>query len=418
MIIEFKASNFRSIRSEAQISFVASADDTHPNNYSQKENYNILKTASIYGANGSGKTTVIAAIAFMQAMVVNSINNQIGDLINVPSHKLSINEPSSFEIQFINNNVRYAYGFTFNKQEIIEEYLYFFPVGGRQNKIFERENANIVIGQSFLRPLSVAKSILKQNQLFLSCCAKYGDIKFEQMQLIIDAFMFFKDKLIIYNPQAPSPWFGYSVMTLQKNNDIKNIFRDTMNGLGSDIIDLSAKFSRKKISLENLPKNIPTGIVELITGIGETNVPEVVLNYEQFDIMLQEESNGIQKLFDILCPILDIIESGKVLIYDEIETSLHESIVKEIVNFFIKSNNAQLIFTTHNTNLLDLSVLRRDQIWFTELEKTYRSTQLYSLSDINNVRKDENIAKGYIIGKYGAIPVLNQSLLDEITRRN
>lgn len=117
-----------------------------------------------------------------------------------------------------------------------------------------------------------------------------------------------------------------------------------------------------------------------------------------------------------LCPIIDIIQQGKVLIYDEIETSLHESIAKELIEIFLRNNhNSQLIFTTHDTNLLDLSLLRRDQIWFTELIKENRSTQLYSLADIKNVRKDENIAKGYISGKYGAIPMLNKTLLSEVT---
>ena len=108
-------------------------------------------------------------------------------------------------------------------------------------------------------------------------------------------------------------------------------------------------------------------------------------------------------------------KQGKVLVYDELETSLHESIAKELIALFLNNNhNSQLIFTTHDTNLLDLSLLRRDQIWFTELKREDRSTQVYSLADIKNVRKDENIAKGYINGKYGAIPMLNKNLISEV----
>ena len=415
MIIEFNVANFKSIYSLAQLSLVASSDNSHVENLNREENYNILKSAAIYGANGSGKTTVISAIAFMQAMVLNSINHQVGDIINIPTHKLAKDKNSTFEIQYTYNSIRYAYGFVLNGQEILEEYLYYFPVGGRQNKIFERKGMDVVVGTAFVRALAVAKSILKQNKLFLSCCANYGDSKFPQIQLIIDAFMFFKEGLLVYNSQAPRPWLGYSVQTLQNDPEVKAVFKKVINGLGTDIVDLSAKFNRKKFSAENLPKNMPEGIVNLITSLGETDVPEVLLNYEKFDLFLQEESNGVQKLFDILCPIIDIIRKGKVLIYDEIETSLHESVVKEIINIFLKTNSkAQLIFSTHDTNLLDLSILRRDQIWFTELEKEFRSTQLYSLFEINNVRKDENIAKGYMVGKYGAIPMLNQSLIEAL----
>ena len=150
-------------------------------------------------------------------------------------------------------------------------------------------------------------------------------------------------------------------------------------------------------------------------GLGEANIPNVVLDYGKFKVSLEEESSGIQKLFDILCPIIDIVREGKVLLYDELETSLHESIAKEIINLFLNSNSgAQLIFTTHDTNLLDLDLFRRDQIWFTELKKNDRSTDLYSLSDVRNVRKDENVSRGYVLGRYGAIPILNKTLLDDL----
>ena len=123
-----------------------------------------------------------------------------------------------------------------------------------------------------------------------------------------------------------------------------------------------------------------------------------------------EESTGIKKLFAILCPIIDILVNGKVLICDELESSLHESLVYGLVKLFINTETetfAQMIFTTHETGLLNLDLFRRDQIWFTELTKDERSTDLYSLAEIKNVRKEENFGKGYIAGKYGAIPMLN-----------
>ena len=129
--------------------------------------------------------------------------------------------------------------------------------------------------------------------------------------------------------------------------------------------------------------------------------------------LFSEESTGIQKLFAFLCPFLDILLKGKVLICDELETSLHESLVYSLLKAFLTfTGNAQsqILFTTHDTSLLSLDLFRRDQIWFTELNGEDRSTELYSLAEIKNIRKDENYGKGYISGRYGAIPMLNENL--------
>ena len=140
---------------------------------------------------------------------------------------------------------------------------------------------------------------------------------------------------------------------------------------------------------------------------------KIVYDNFQTDLML-EESVGIKKLFEVICPIIDIIQNGKILICDEFEMGLHESIVHYIIETFHKAKQdkfAQLIFTTHDTSLLDTDIFRRDQIWFTQLNE-YRATDLYSLVEIKNVRKTENLEKGYVSGKYGAIPMLNQSFSD------
>ena len=137
---------------------------------------------------------------------------------------------------------------------------------------------------------------------------------------------------------------------------------------------------------------------------------EAKINYGSFETDLaNEESSGIKKLFEIICPIIDIIKKGKILIIDEIENGLHEYLVQQIIRLFKESNsNAQLIFTTHDTNILNANLLRRDQIWFTQLKSNdKRSTDLYSLIELKNVRKNENLEMGYISGKYGAIPVLS-----------
>ena len=145
----------------------------------------------------------------------------------------------------------------------------------------------------------------------------------------------------------------------------------------------------------------------------EVTRSEAYINYGLFSVNLNEESKGIQKLFEVFGPIIDIILKDKVLIWDEMETSLHPRIVKEILRLIMygkRDSKAQLIFSTHDTNLLDLNTFRRDQIWFTELNKD-RATDIYSLAELKNVRKDENISKGYMNGKYGAIPFIHNPLV-------
>ena len=132
--------------------------------------------------------------------------------------------------------------------------------------------------------------------------------------------------------------------------------------------------------------------------------------------MFEEESTGVKKLFEIICPMLDILQKGKVLIFDEIETGWHEAVVYKIIEMFhelMPEQFAQLIFTTHDTSLLDGRLFRRDQIWFTELTPE-RATDLFSLAEIKNVRKEENLSKGYMSGKYGGIPLLNDSVIPRL----
>ena len=139
--------------------------------------------------------------------------------------------------------------------------------------------------------------------------------------------------------------------------------------------------------------------------------------YDQFEVdLMTEESTGVKRLFQMICPIIDILNKGKILICDELEASLHESVIFQIVQLFQhyqKEKFAQIVFSTHDTSLLDSDLFRRDQVWFTQLNKE-RATDLYSLVEIKNVRKSENLAKGYVSGKYGAIPMLNKKFFQEL----
>ena len=181
-----------------------------------------------------------------------------------------------------------------------------------------------------------------------------------------------------------------------------------MSAIGSNIKDIEAKKDRKVLSKIEPAVIMPEELKSILQN-KEVDIIDVKIDHDDFVLKLEEESIGTQKLFAIMCPIIDIILTGKIFICDEIETSLHPNIVTEIIKMFLNQSGtyfSQIIFTTHDENLLDLDLLRRDQIWFTEMDEQ-KSTNLYSLSELKNVRKDENVAKGYLLGKYGAIPLKN-----------
>ncbi len=374
------------------------------------------RIAAIYGANGSGKSNFIAAIEFVKNIVTQSIFFAPGKPINYNTHKLSDSStPSTFSLQFVYDNIRYAYGFSILNGFILEEYLYFFP-RKRQTKIFSRKGMNIFAGNQFKTFFTLSLDSLQENRLFLSCAAN-----FSRVQEIKNVFQFFNENIIVYKVNIDEPrqnnWYEYSVSIIQQNSSIRQKFLKVLQFFDTGIQDIKTEI--KHFSAEDVAKNIPEDFLNAIITPdakenGFTRFDAKVM-YEKFSTDLTtEEATGIQKLFQIVCPILDIIEKGKILVYDEIETGLHEAIVHKIIELFYvmqPQNNAQLIFSTHNTSLLTTSLFRRDQIWFTQLNAE-RSTDLYSLVEIKNVRKNENLAKNYIQGKYGAIPMLNHTFQD------
>lgn len=405
MLLEFTCSNHKSIKDKVVFSMIAGSDTTSEEYLKDIGSYKVLRSAVIYGPNGSGKSNFINAFSFVSHLVASSINNQPGQDVFQARHKLSSDDlPSEYTIQFIHNDIRYAYGFSIRQNKINTEYLYFFPKG-RQVKIFERDGLNIKSGDRYRSDFDVSVTILKDNRLFLSCAANYSNVK-----EIEDAFLFFSNEIVIYNPEI-SNWIEYSVNRIQKDSQIKKLFIEILQSLGTGIKDVKVKIEKVRFSDFAQENSLPY-VFRNISGDGDISKIDAKVIYDQFEIdLMTEESDGIKRLFQMICPIIDILEKGKILICDEIESSLHESVVLQIVQLFQyykKDAFAQLVFSTHDTSILDSDLFRRDQIWFTQL-KPDRSTDLYSLAEIRNVRKTENIAKGYISGKYGAIPMLNKS---------
>lgn len=404
MLLEFSCSNHKSIKDEVVFSALASNDIEHQEQLLKFQNRRILRTAVIYGANGSGKTNFIDAIAFMRRLIINSINHQPGSFILQQPHKLlSASDESTYCIQFEKNGKLYSYGFSLVNGLVYEEYLYYYP-NGRKVIIFERKGNITNPGSQFKGKFDSCNDALKENRLYLSVAANFSAV-----EEISEAFDFFVNDLVIYRGLGFDNWVNISLMEMGKRPEVKNAVIQLMQQLGSDIRDLEIKLTGGPIVF---PPLFPEELKNILQQQPATKI-EAKVKYDAFSIDLAEESTGVRKLLEFLYPFIEIIKGDKVIICDELESNLHESIVSSLIKMFNEMDTkkySQLFFSTHDTSILSLDMFRRDQIWFTEMKSDERATNLYSLAEIKNVRKDENICKGYILGKYGAIPMLNDTL--------
>lgn len=414
MLLEFSCSNHKSIREKVFFSTLAGTDTAYEDKIYKFDGLRVLKSAVLYGANGSGKSNFIDAISFVKYLVTNSISNAPGQGIRQSPHKLEgFKKESAYKIQFVSNKVRYAYGFSLKEMLVVDEFLCYFP-NGRQTKIFERSLEEFSAGSKFRGRLNTCKDVLKPNRLLLSCAANFSTV-----EEITDAYRFFADELVVFKPGNEDNWMNYSLYQIYKDKRIKDAVITFMNELGICIKDIEVSIDKKQLESSNLPPFLSDEFKKILLEKKFDAIDAKVV-YDSFKInLLNEESSGVKKLFGMLCPLIDIMANGRVLICDEIEPGLHESLVFGLVKLFAEVNNnkfSQMIFTTHETGLLNLDVFRRDQIWFTELREDDRSTDLYSLVEIKNVRKEDNFNRAYISGKYGAIPMLNLNFADIVSK--
>lgn len=416
MLLEYRCSNYKSIKDEVLFSMSASSDTEHSDKLIDFKKLKINKATAIYGANGSGKSSLLESCLFLTSLVSNK-PSQPGDKILVIPHALSdIDDPTEFLIHFERKGIRYVYGISVTEDRVEKEFLYHFKVG-RKAKIFDRVGEEYTFGAKYKSDLNKALSFQKENRVFLNTAAN-----FTNNEDITNAFLFFKEDLVVNSPSFMNNWREYSFNMINKNPEFKKKVVTAFNNLGIDIKDIKTESFNIPLH-DELVENIPADIKEIIkSSMGEEKtlyLKKVLFDYGIFSIDIDRESTGIKRLFEVLCPLIDIIENDRVLLWDEIEMGLHSSILDTLIKIFLneKDSKAQLIFTTHDISLLNLDNLRRDQIWFTELDKEERKTDLYSLFDFKNIRKTDNISKNYIEGRYGAIPFIKtnlQSIQEEV----
>ena len=382
MLLEFSCSNFKSIKEKVTFSAIATDNIKNEKFLKKFDDFRVLHTSVIYGPNGAGKSNIFKGIGFMRDLVIKSRENRPGEVLKQPTHKMAHDKKSEFNMQFIINNIRYAYGFVLKDNLVDEEYLYYFE-DKNTVKVFERKEGEVCLGEKFEENkvlLEIIENEIGDNKLLLSCIGDKSDI-FE----INNAFLFFKEYLVIQNSDVKTERKN-CIKVMMENEKMRELIISVFREFDSDLKDIKIESSGENLDDKDI---------------------RIKFVYDEFETDLyKEESTGINKLFDLVLPIVESFINGKVMIVDEIELNLHRNIAYKIISLFnthLPNNSDQLIFTSHDISLLNLNLFRNDQIWFAQLGKD-RATELYSLVEIKNIRADENIAKGYIMGRYGAVP--------------
>ena len=417
MLLQFYFSNYRSFEGEGILDMRASGSNELSSHIRNTLNEKVLPVTAIYGANASGKSSVFEAFQFMALCVLESLsfsddNKKNPYKLKVDSFKFSESreKPSEFEINYIDKKGKkelyYNYGFKIDNSGILEEYLASnTKTGVKRNEdytyIFKRErNQKLYLDSSIEKFRENLEISLKEKTLLVSLGAKLNIDEFIRVRT-----WFINTEVINFSNSL----YGAFLENILPNNIIES------EEVRKNLVSFINSFDDSIIDIE----------VEKISAIDENDKD----NYRVFTIhksdkgtstariSMNEESSGTKKMFSLYQTLLDVLEKGGVFFADELDIKLHPLLMRNILLTFTdkekNSNNAQLIFTTHNTIYMDMDLLRRDEIWF--VEKDNGVSNLYSLDDITNekgekVRKDSNYEKHYLLGNYGAIPNLKNLL--------
>lgn len=418
MLIEFSVSNFRSIRDEQRISMIATAakehDETHVNLESAPGVDRLLKSAVIYGANAAGKSNLLLAIDVMADIVMESGSDDEGKVLEKISPFCFDDDsakPSKFEMVFIAEGIKYQYGFVANASRIFEEWLYAFPEKRSQewfSRILDVETGaySWKLGSHLKGQRSLWRDSTRPNALFLSTAVMLNAAQ------LLPAYQFFRRQLRI----VPSGELNdaYSLRLLE-DDEVRDRMANFLMAADTGVSGLSFRSRSPNPEKIKLYDMLPDGTTKnALIKKAETEVLVKHIGSDGKDVWLSMdfESRGTQKLFSFAGPILDVLINGYVFVVDELNNSFHPLIVKKLISIFhdneINASGAQLIFTTHASSMLDFDIFRRDQIWFVEKD-SLGASKVYPLTDFSP-RKDSSLEKGYLLGKYGAIPFVSHGI--------
>lgn len=423
MLVEFSVENYLSFLKKQTLSLVASEDETRLDStfpMPGSSDMRLVKSAVVYGANASGKSNLLQAISTLKKIVVRSASRmQTGDKFDLQPFRLnsqSQKQPTSFEVIFFQNQIRYEYGVVLDRDRVYEEWLIAFPEDEEQNwfhRQYNPDNPEADNGyewhfdEKLQGENEIIKKFVRPNSLFLSHASQNNHPQ------LTEIFLWFEDKL-----NKTDSGGGYTVG--RSHEDIA--FRDRVAKMleKADIGISSIKIEEAPIpeELESFFTSIKQTIVNSL-GDRESNGAEIQALQPLFthqmndsegeiDFSMKEESEGTKRFFELAGAWINILDEGEVLIVDELDKSLHPVLSRNLVQMFndseINRNNAQLIFATHDSTLLDDEIFRLDQVWLVEKDKESTS-KLYSLLEFKP-REDESLQTGYLLGRYGAVPFI------------
>lgn len=427
MLIEFRFKNYRSFRDEATLSMEATGLKAFKNCLIPlSSTVNLLPAIAIYGKNGGGKSNVIRAFWLAVQFIRNAQRTQ-HERASIPVNPFALNdyskeEPTEFAFEYISNGIKYWYGFSATREKIHSEYLYHAPKGQRA-LIFERTGQNFSFTEEKAKR-SLIGQMVADNQLFFSVACTMNDSP------CIAAMRWFRDQVFFSRDYSDIP---RQLLEYSEDKNMLKAISDYAKAADLGIQDMQFEFNSKEITDDTaLPDTIPDGIrtalIQFMHALSEApNNAEVRLkmgemtakashlgenrNGEQasYSLDLSEESDGTRKLMSLAPAIESALRTGGILLVDELEREMHPMLVDYILAKFqskaTNQNGAQIVFTTHNTELMNLELLRKDQLYFVDKRDKDGTSELYTISEFST-RTTENIRKGYLVGKYGATPDL------------
>lgn len=436
MLIRFIISNFLSFREETEFNMLSSIDQKHHQDHIYNyQGLELLKTAALYGANGAGKSNFFKAVDALKNIIDEGGKDE---LLQIKKYKLEPecqNLPTSFEVEFIKNDIVFLFGLTINDEIITEEWLYKSGTGKKKDEILyhrtlKNEKINIKFSKEYTKTEAdkiqlnfVQNNLVDHNTLLLKILA---DLK-EGFKEVKNAYEWFDQDLIVIFPNSKP---GPLIPDLISSEKFKSFASASLCSFHTGIADIgvstfpiddyfgqgeSKLFERITKDLKNKKSAVialrhskhPEQIVAMLEN-GEPVIKRFIGKHrnkkgELIDFFLNEESDGTNRLLDLIPALYDFLTSQTVVLIDEINQSIHPILLKELIKKFVSDNNTkgQFVFSTHEANLLDQEIFRRDEIWF--VEKDQGETKMYPLSDYN-IRYDLDIRKGYLNGRFGAIP--------------
>lgn len=426
MLIEFKFSNYRSFRGEGCLSLEATGLRTKKRSLIPCKPADLLPAVAIFGKNGGGKSNVIRAF-WLGAQFVRNAQRTQHENAPVPVQPFMLDDgstekPASFEYTYIRDGVKYIYGFSATRESILREYLYHAPKG-QKALVFSREGQNFTFRDNGMKKLrELIREAVDHNQLYFSVACTMNE------PVCKAAMGWFREDLFFSRDYAdiPEQLIEYS----EDPNMLKAITRYAVQAdIGVEDIKFEVKskeLGENDLPLSGMPEELQNALTQFMKALSESpNVSETKLKMGQmratslhrglnrqgesclYPLSLAEESDGTKKLMALAPAVEQALERGGVFLVDELESRMHPILAAFLVSKFqspdTNTHHAQIIFTTHNLDLLDEELLRKDQIYFVDKDRESGASSLYSISEFSTPTT-ENLRKGYLLGKYGAIP--------------